>query len=132
MPSHTYTFRVRYAEIDKLGTYYNSRALEWFEAGRSELARAMGMSYAEWEKRGVYLPLVEAHVRFRGPAGFDDLLEMSVTVQQEGRVRLRFSNQVCQAESRAPVCEGYTIHAVVDRDLKPTRTPAWVQELVKE
>ena len=54
--------RVRYSETDQMGTFYNSRALEWFECGRTELMRRrLGMSYAVLEARDVFLPLVEAH-----------------------------------------------------------------------
>ena len=63
MPQHTCQIRVRYSETDQMGTYYNSRALEWFEVGRSELSRSMGLPYAEWEQRGAFLPVVEAQAR---------------------------------------------------------------------
>src|SRR5512143_1724432 len=83
--------RVRYSETDQMGTFYNSRALEWFECGRSELMRRrLGMSYAALEERGVFLPLVEAHVEFKGRARYDDLLKITSTVQVSGRARLRF------------------------------------------
>ena len=59
---HELTLRVRYSETDQMGTFYNSRALEWFEVGRTEIMRAKGMTYVEWEKQGYMLPLVEAHV----------------------------------------------------------------------
>ena len=68
--------RVRYSETDQMGTFYNSRALEWFECGRTELMRRrLGMSYAALETKGVFLPLVEAHLEFQGGARYDDLLE---------------------------------------------------------
>ena len=58
-----------------MGTFYNSRALEWFECGRTELMRnRLGMSYAVLEEKGVFLPLVEAHLEFQGGARYDDLL----------------------------------------------------------
>jgi len=48
-------FRIRYSETDQMGTFYNSRPLEWFECGRTELLRAMGIAYAQMERRGVRL-----------------------------------------------------------------------------
>lgn len=59
---HVVLFRVRYSETDQMGTFYNSRPLEWFECGRTELLRAAGLAYAEMERRGVLLPVVESHV----------------------------------------------------------------------
>ena len=61
--------RVRYSETDQMGIFYNSRALEWFECGRTELMRnRLGMSYTMLEEKGVFLPLVEAHLEFQGGA----------------------------------------------------------------
>src|SRR5512137_639242 len=96
--------RVRYSETDQMGTFYNSRALEWFECGRTELMRRrLGMSYAALEARGVFLPLVEAHLQFQGGARYDDLLEVASTVELSGRARLRFEVQVNHSQTGKPV-----------------------------
>ena len=55
---HVLTLRIRYSETDQMGTFYNSRPLEWFECGRTELLRALGLPYAELEGRGVLLPFL--------------------------------------------------------------------------
>jgi acyl-CoA thioester hydrolase len=118
--------RVRYSETDQMGTFYNSRALEWFECGRTELMRRkLEMSYAELEARGAFLPLVEAHLEFLGGARYDDLLEVASTVEVFGRAKLRFDVQIHHAESRKPVVRGYTVHAFTDRTNKPIRPPGW-------
>ena len=131
MPSHTIQFRVRYSETDQMQTFYNSRALEWFEVGRTELSRALGVPYSEWERRGILMPLVEARVFFRGRARYDDLLEMTVVLKAEGRARLRFENRIVQAETGAPVADGYTVHAMVSTESgRPVRAPDWVRELL--
>jgi acyl-CoA thioester hydrolase len=123
--------RVRYSETDQMGTFYNSRALEWFECGRTELMRRkLGMSYAVLEARGVFLPLVEAHLEFLGGARYDDLLEVASTVDLSGRARLRFEVQIQQRENRKPVVRGYTVHAFTDRQGKPIRPPAWFLEML--
>lgn len=129
--SHTFTFRVRYSETDQMQTFYNSRALEWFEVGRSELSRAMGLPYTEWERRGVMLPLVEAHVFYRGRAQYDDLLEMTVSIREESPARLRFENKVVHADGEAKVVDGYTIHALLSAETgRPVRIPDWVRTLL--
>jgi acyl-CoA thioester hydrolase len=123
--------RVRYSETDQMGTFYNSRALEWFECGRTELMRQkLGMSYAALEARDVFLPLVEAHLEFLGGARYDDLLEIASTVDLSGRAKLRFEVQIHNAESRKPVVRGYTVHAFTDRQGKPIRPPLWFLELL--
>ncbi|MBN1911207.1 MAG: acyl-CoA thioesterase [Pirellulales bacterium] len=126
---HTLTFRVRYSDTDQMGTYYNARALEWFEAGRNELLRDLGRPYREWEAEGLRLPVYEAHIRFLGTAEYDDELRMITTLSMSGRARLRFDNRIEQAASGQPVCEGWTEHAITDTTGRPIRPPAWLVEL---
>jgi acyl-CoA thioester hydrolase len=125
--------RVRYSETDQMGTFYNSRALEWFECGRTELMRQrLGLSYAELEAKDVFLPLVEAHLEFQGGARYDDLLDIASTVAMSGRAKLRFEVQINQNANGKPVVCGYTIHAFTDADGKPIRPPAWFLELMQK
>ena len=119
------TIRVRYGETDQMGTFYNARALDWFECGRTELLRKIGMPYAEMESRGVFLPVVEAHLEFQGRARYDDLLEMTTSAQFEGRARLRCEVTLVQAHTKLPVVKGYTIHAFTNSEGRPMRPPAW-------
>lgn len=121
--------RVRYSETDQMGTFYNSRALEWFECGRTELMRRrLAMSYAELEAQGVFLPLVEAHLEFQGGARYDDLLDIATSVAVSGRAKLRFEAQINQNATGKPVVRGYTVHAFADAHGKPIRPPAWFLE----
>ena len=128
--SHVVEFRVRYSDTDQMMTYYNARVLEWFELGRNELIRSLGKPYRLWEQEGVRLPVCEAHIEFDGPAQYDDLLRLSTGIWMPSRARIRFDNQVVQAETDRPVCHGYTIHAVVDAEGRPIRPPAWMTGLV--
>ena len=130
---HVIQLRVRYSETDQMGTFYNSRALEWFECGRTELMRnRLGMSYAALEARGVYLPLVEAHLEFRGRAQYDDLLSVASSVGFSGRAKLRFEVQITQVETAQSVVRGYTVHAFVDSEARPIRPPSWFVELLEK
>jgi acyl-CoA thioester hydrolase len=124
--------RVRYSETDQMGTFYNSRALEWFECGRTELMRRkLRLTYAELEAKGVFLPLVEAHLEFQGGARYDDLLDITSTVALAGRARLRFDAQIHQNVGGKPVVRGHTVHAFADAAGKPIRPPAWLLELLQ-
>jgi acyl-CoA thioester hydrolase len=125
--------RVRYSETDQMGTFYNSRALEWFECGRTELMRRrLHMSYAELEAKQVFLPLVEAHLEFQGGARYDDLLDVASTVELSGRAKLRFEVQINQNASGKAVVRGYTVHAFADASGKPIRPPVWFLELIQK
>ena len=131
--SHTTQLRVRYSETDPMGTFYNSRALEWFECGRTELMRhRLGMSYAVLEEKGVFLPLVEAHLEFPGGARYDDLLDVATTVEFSGRARLRFDVQITHHAGGKAVVRGHTIHAFMDAHGKPIRPPDWFVELFEK
>jgi acyl-CoA thioester hydrolase len=114
-----------------MGTFYNSRALEWFECARSELMRnKLGMSYVAMEEKGAFLPLVEAHLEFLGGARYDDLLEIVSSVDWLGRAKLRFDVQITQAANGRAVVNGYTVHVFTDRRGKPIRPPAWFVDML--
>jgi acyl-CoA thioester hydrolase len=125
--------RIRYSETDQMGTFYNSRALEWFECGRSELMRnRLGMSYAVLEGKSVFLPLVEAHLEFQGGARYDDLLRISSGVELHGRAKLRFDVEITHSGTGKPVVRGYTVHAFTDNHGKAIRPPGWFVEMFKK
>ena len=124
---NTLQLRVRYSETDQMGTFYNSRALEWFECGRTELLRSLGIPYAWMEQQGALLPLVEAHVDYLGRAKYDDLLTVTASCRMSGRARLRFDVHVAQADGSGDVARGYTVHAVTDPAGRPIRPPEWLR-----
>ncbi len=125
--------RVRYSETDQMGSFYNSRALEWFECGRSALMRRrLGMSYAALEARQCFLPLVEAHLEFLGRASYDDLLEVASSAAWSGRAKLRFDVEVRHQQGGKPVVRGWTVHAFTDGRSKPIRPPGWFAEILEK
>jgi acyl-CoA thioester hydrolase len=126
---HRFELRVRYSETDQMGTFYNSRVLEWFEVARTECLRAAGLTYAAIELQGALLPLVEAGLKFQGRASYDDLLRIDTRVALAGRASLRFDHVIVQATSGAAVASGFTLHAITDRAGKPIRPPAWLARL---
>lgn len=130
--AHVLMLRVRYSETDQMGTFYNSRPLEWFECGRTELLRSIGLPYAALEARGVFLPLVAAHVEYVGRARYDDLLKMTTVLSFEGRARLRCDVQIVNAETGKGVVNGYTVHAFTDPAGKPIRPPTWLLETLDQ
>ena len=130
MYSHRHQLRVRYSESDRMGTFYNSRLLEWMEVGRSELTRAAGKPYAAWETEGVMAPIVEANLKFKGRAGYDDLLELETIFSREGRARLKFETIIKMVNTGHVVAEGFTIHALTTPEGKPIRIPGWIENLL--
>lgn len=68
--------RVRYAETDQMGVAYHANYLVWCEVGRTDFIRALGVTYAEMERRGVVLAVSEASLRFHASARYDDVVRI--------------------------------------------------------
>jgi acyl-CoA thioester hydrolase len=83
MYSHEVTIRVRYGETDQMGYLYYGNYAEYFEVGRVELIRSLGLSYKELEEvHGIWLPVVSLEMRFVRPAHYDELLTVRSTLKE--------------------------------------------------
>lgn len=129
---HAIQLRVRYGETDQMGTFYNARALDWFECGRTELLRSIALPYAELEVKGLFLPLVEAHLEFLGRARYDDPLQVTTTLTFAGRARLRCQAEILHVTEHRAVVRGYTIHALTDTSGRAIRPPSWLVEHLEQ
>ena len=121
--------RVTYAECTVGDHVYHSRYLDLLEAARGELLRALGCPVLAWQDAGYIFPVIEAHLRYKAPARYDDLLRMTSRGSLVGRARVRVDNSIVHAATGAPVARGYTVHAIVDPTGKPIRPPAWLLEV---
>jgi len=77
MIEHKNLIRVIYADTDAMGVVYHTNYIKWFEAGRSELLRGIGYPYSQLEAEGVMLPVAECSCKYKLPAVYDDLLEVT-------------------------------------------------------
>ena len=117
--------RVRYADTDQMGIVYNGKYLEYFEVGRTELIRACGLSYREFEEAGTRLPLVESHCRYHQPARYDDVLVVRAEVRELPRSTLHISYGIRRESDGILITTGYTTHAFLDvATLRPVRPPS--------
>jgi len=124
MLKHTTTIRVRYADTDKMQFVYNGKYLEYFEVGRTELLRNIGLPYVEIENSGFQLPLIEANLKYKKPAVYDDLLEIEATTSTPYSAKVLITYRITNHETGELVCEGYTSHIFIHADSKkPTRPP---------
>jgi acyl-CoA thioester hydrolase len=81
--SHDLQLRVRYGETDQMGYLYYGRYAEYYEVGRVETIRSLGLSYKELEdKYGIWLPVVSMEMRFVRPAHYDDLLTVHTEIRR--------------------------------------------------
>jgi acyl-CoA thioester hydrolase len=118
---HRTTFSVRYNETDQMGVVHHSEYVNYFELGRTEMMRAHGLEYAEMERRGVLLAVVDVALRYLRPARFGDELVVETRIAEVERVRVRFEYEVKVGDE--VVCRGHTLLACVGRDLVPKRLP---------
>jgi len=116
--------RVRYAETDQMGVVYHANYLVWFEVGRVEFIRHMGLSYKQMEtEENCMIAVVEANARYRSPARYDDELVVETRLTAVRSSVIRFSYKVLRVSDGTLLCEGQTVHVVVDREMKKTRLP---------
>jgi acyl-CoA thioester hydrolase len=113
--------RVIYGDTDQMGVVYYANYLRWFEASRAGFVRERGLPYHELEARGYALPVIEAHVRYRRPAKYDDIVRIEPFLEEVHRVSLKFRYEVTrQGELLA---DGWTVHACIGPDGRPRRFP---------
>jgi len=106
-----------------MGVAHHASYLVWFEAGRTELIRASGRSYAQIEQDGWLLVVVEARCRYLRPARYDDRLTIRTRLAALRGATLEFGYQVIRTEDGELLAEGTTVHAAVDRTGRPRRIP---------
>jgi len=127
-PSCWLTHRISYGETDAMGVVYYANYLHFFERGRSELIRGLGLSYATVEERGIFLPVREATCRYLAPARYDDLIHIRTGLAGRSRASLDFVYEITTADGLV-LTRGSTQHAVVNAQGKPVRVPDWLSAL---
>jgi len=120
---------VRYAETDQMGVVHHSNYPVWFEAGRTEFIRRLGMPYSEIEKRGAMLPLLELKCRFLSFARYEDEIIVETRIKEFTGTRLLFGYTVYKKGSDKPITEGETLHVWTNRELKPVNIKKYAPEI---
>jgi acyl-CoA thioester hydrolase len=130
--STTSQIRVRYADTDQMKAVYYAKYYEYFEQGRSDLLREIGMPYPEIEALGYFLPVVESHAKYFSSARYDDLIEVKTIVREIPAARIRIDYEIRRSGEEDILVDGYTVHSFVKVDTgRPTRAPAAFIELLK-
>jgi len=125
-----HTHRVTYAECTVGNHIYHSRYLDLLEAARGEFIRSLGPTVLHLQEKDVIFPVIEARLRFKSPARYDDLLAIEVWPALIERVRLNFGHSVTNQHGKL-VLEAETFHACTGIDEKPKRLPEELAEKLK-
>ena len=115
--------RVRYAETDQMGVAWHGNVFAWFEVGRTDLLREMGMTYRELEARDLKLPVVEATARYIRPLLYDDLIQVRTRVCRHSGARISFEYEIVRDTEPDLLVTGFTAHAAIDGRGRPRRLP---------
>ena len=124
MEYHDAVVRVRYAETDQMGVVYHANYLVWFEVGRVELFRALGIEYKRMEKEDdCHIMVAEARCRYRHPARYDEVLRVRTRIAEAKNRVVRFSYELLRDADNQLLATGETTHVICGRDGKPKMLP---------
>lgn len=125
-----YPHRVTYAECTVANHIYHSRYLDLLEAARGEFMRLLGTTVLELQERDCIFPVIEARLRYKLPARYDDLLAIEVWPTRVERVRLNFGHRILNQHDQL-ILEAETFHACTSVHEKPKRLPEALAERLK-
>jgi len=130
--SHFCSYRVIYGDTDAMGIAYHANYLRWFEMGRNELFRHLGLPYREIEAEGFMLPVSEVKCKYLTPARYDDVLVIETTVNAGFRAGIQFDYVIANKDCTVTHTTGYTRHAFVNTQGRVVRPPVFIRDLIKE
>lgn len=117
-----YQHRVTYADCTLGNHVYHARYLDILEAARGEFFRQRGTAFLQWQERDIIFPVIEARLRYKLPARYDDVLTIDVAITFAEGVRLNFAYRIFN-ENKALVLEAETFHVCSGVNEKPKRLP---------
>jgi acyl-CoA thioester hydrolase len=126
--THVTELRVRYAETDQMGVVYHANYLIWCEAGRTEYIRAAGTPYAQIEREGVGLAVVDVTMRCHAPARYDEIIRIETSLTEVKSRTLTFEYVITRAETGERLVSARTVLASIDSHGRIASLPPAVRE----
>lgn len=128
MKKHSTSFRVRYGETDQMGVVYHGNYAHFFEIGRTEWLRSLGVTYKYMEKSGIMLPVISLNCNFKKSALYDDMLTVTTFIKKEPLVKIEFDYEISNQNNEL-ICTGNTILAFINmKTNRPTKCPNYILE----
>jgi acyl-CoA thioester hydrolase, YbgC/YbaW family len=123
--------RVRYGESDRMGYVYYGNYPLYYEVGRTEMLRSLGLTYKDMEDNGIILPVISLKIHYEAPALYDDLLTVKTYLKEMPSVRIRFDYEIFN-EKGERLNYGETTLVFTDaKTRKPRRPPEYFLEHLK-
>ena len=123
MIPHLTQLRVRYSETDQMGYVYYGNYVQYFEVGRVEWLRNLGISYKSMEENGVMLPVINLQINYLKPAKYDDLLTLKTTLVKKPSIRIEFFYELFNEENELLVTATTSLVFIDMTKNKPTKAP---------
>jgi acyl-CoA thioester hydrolase len=122
MFTHTTKLRVRYGETDQMGYMYYGNYAEFFEVGRVEMLRSLGLTYRWMEETGIMMPVLELKCRYLKPALYDEELSIKVTMEKMPGVKIHFKYELFN-EKQDLIHVGETLLAFINMNTNRPSLP---------
>ena len=121
---HDTTVRVRYAETDQMGVVYHANYLVWFEVGRVELMRSLGIEYKRMEiEDDCHIVVVDVRCRYHASARYDEVLRVRRRIAESRNRSIRFSYEILRDSDQELLAVGETLHVICGSNGKPKLLP---------
>lgn len=127
-----HSIRVRYAETDPMKYVYYGNYATYFELGRVELFRQIGMSYDELEKRGIWLPVADYSIKYIKPAHYDEVLEIHTYLKKLPGVRIAFEYEIFNQKQQLITTASTTLFFLSAENNKIIKCPEELFQLIEK
>ena len=130
MKEYEFNVRVRYAETDQMGVVYHGNYAQYFEMGRVEWLRNIGISYKWMEENGIMLPVVSLNINYKKPARYDDLLTVKTIFKSQSTVKIEFDYKIYNEQRELLTIASSILVFVNMKTGRPTVPPDYVSEKI--
>lgn len=131
MLNHEIETRIIFADTDAMGVVYHSNYLKWFESVRNEFLRTISYPYTLLEKMGIWFPVIEAHLNYKAPAKYDDIIVTRAYIADLKVASIKMAYEIFNKGNNQLLVTGYTRSGITDHNLKPLNARKQFPEFYK-
>lgn len=132
MISDKIQFRVRYGETDQMSYAYHGNYAAYFEMGRTEWLRKLGVSYKNMEENGIMLPVINLNTNYINPAKYDDVLTLKTSLSKKPTAKIEFDFEIHNQKNELLTTAKATLVFVNMKTNRPTRAPKYIMDLIEK
>ena len=127
------TLRIHYALTDQMGVVYHGNYAQFYEIGRTEALRSLGLTYKSIEEIGVIMPVIDMHMKFVRPAVYDDLIRIDITVKELPlHHKIIFHGEIFNEKNQLLNAGEVTLYFMDAKTMKRVNMPEEIVEKMRE